>query len=250
MTDRPALSTDQSTLQKKYDDLANLYREKSKKCAQSQQLYDALKKKFMLRGVETAASENVTQTIQLMTSEARPETFQGQPSANTHHNASRDQHAAHHDYGQPDVHGKDLRPGNSASQRSSDVAGNVQSMAAPTRPVANRHGMYSCYTESHTLMLEAHLGIVNTPVQRTTLPIQGRATANRSQIPVSVRPEAGYGGQNLGSSLRYSTTSEGYNRVGTATPRSFGILNGMKVGRAGTAGGPGIEPRFSRPGAF
>jgi E3 ubiquitin-protein ligase CCNP1IP1 len=127
-------------LQNKYDDLANLYRDKSKKCAQSQQLYDALKKKFMLRGVETAASENVTQTIQSIASQARPETFQGQPTINSLHVAGQHLRDTNDDHIQPDLLGNDLRPLNYRSQRSSDVARD-HSMAAPPRPVANRNGI-------------------------------------------------------------------------------------------------------------
>ena len=80
--------------------------------------------------------------------------------------------------------------------------------------------------------------------------MQGRATTNRSQIPVSVRHDTGYTAHNTGSPLRYNTASDGYHRAGAATPRSFGMLNGMKVGRAETAAGPSVEPRFTRPGAF
>lgn len=130
-TDITAMSTDQNTLQNKYDDLANLYRDKSKKCAQSQQLYDALKKKFMLRGVETAASENVTQTIQSIANHARPETFQSQPAFEQPQRGPREDHL-------PDLLGTDLRPLDYRRQRSSDV-GREHSMAAPPRPVANRN---------------------------------------------------------------------------------------------------------------
>ncbi|KPI38276.1 uncharacterized protein AB675_11976 [Cyphellophora attinorum] len=71
-------SIDQRTLQDKYDDLANLYREKSKKAAQAQQLYDALKKKVLMRRVETAASADANQTLQSIDARGALPTHQDQ----------------------------------------------------------------------------------------------------------------------------------------------------------------------------
>lgn len=134
-------ASDLTALQTKYDELAGLYREKSKKCAQTQQLYDALKKKFMLRGVETAASENVTQTIQSIANNGRPSTFQHQPAPapDTLYSLGSDHRGSYNELVQPDLLGSDLRP--IRHQRSSEVGRTVQEMAAPLRPVANRNGV-------------------------------------------------------------------------------------------------------------
>lgn len=116
---------------------------------------------------------------------------------------------------------------------------------SPTEPV-----MYEELSICAILTFLANSAIASTPNQRTTLPAQGRATINRSQIPVSVRHETGYASQNIGPSLRYGTTFDGHHRVGATTPRRYGMLGGIKVGRAGTSGTPSTEPRFSRPGGF
>ena len=150
LADITAISTNQNALQNKYDDLANLYRDKSKKCAQSQQLYDALKKKFMLRGVETAASENVTQTIQSIANHARPEAFHSQSALGQLH-ASAQQQRGNHDDRLPDLLGTDLRPINYRGQRSSDM-GRDHGMAAPPRPVANRNGTPITLRRVHKLI--------------------------------------------------------------------------------------------------
>ena len=72
-----------------------MYREKSKKHAQTQHLYDTLKKRILMSQVETAASENVAQTLKSIST--RPGTYNGTGFA--HAGASgttglRDQHAS------------------------------------------------------------------------------------------------------------------------------------------------------------
>ena len=52
-----------------------MYREKSKKHATTQQLYDTLKKKILMSRVETAASDNVAQALKSMSNSASPDTF-------------------------------------------------------------------------------------------------------------------------------------------------------------------------------
>jgi hypothetical protein len=46
--------------------------------------------------------------------------------------------------------------------------------------------------------------------------------------------------------MRHLATAEGPLGAGAAMPRGYGMLGGMKVGRAGVATSDG-EPRFARP---
>jgi hypothetical protein len=52
-----------------------MYRDKSKKQAQTQHLYDTLKKRVMTSQVQTAASDTVAQAIHSISSIPRPQTF-------------------------------------------------------------------------------------------------------------------------------------------------------------------------------
>jgi len=70
-----ALQIDQKTLQQKNTELSDMYRDKSKKQAQTQHLYDTLKKRVMTSQVQTAASDSVAQAINSMSSIPRPQTF-------------------------------------------------------------------------------------------------------------------------------------------------------------------------------
>ena len=74
-----ALSVEQKSLQQRYDELVTVYKDKSKKHAQTQQLYDMLKKKVLMKQVETAASDDVTHTLQSINTQQRPATYQSQP---------------------------------------------------------------------------------------------------------------------------------------------------------------------------
>lgn len=94
----------------------------------------------MLRGVETAASENVTQAIQSINARARPETFQGELDAVALDDTAIAQRGSRQTHTQPDLLGTDLRPVRYGGQRSSDVGRELHDMAAPPRPVANRTG--------------------------------------------------------------------------------------------------------------
>lgn len=58
----------QEQLQKKNQELVDLYREKSKKLTQMTNLYNLLKARAMKSRMETAASENVSQTLNTFSS--------------------------------------------------------------------------------------------------------------------------------------------------------------------------------------
>ena len=59
-------------LQKKNQELVDLYREKTKKLAQMTNLYNLLKARAMKSRMETAASENASQTLHCMTTQSGP----------------------------------------------------------------------------------------------------------------------------------------------------------------------------------
>lgn len=62
----------QEQLQKKNQELVDLYREKSKKLTQMTNLYNLLKARAMKSRMETAASENVSQTLNTLSSRTGP----------------------------------------------------------------------------------------------------------------------------------------------------------------------------------
>jgi E3 ubiquitin-protein ligase CCNP1IP1 len=135
---------DQRSLQDKYDDLANLYREKSKKAAQAQQLYDALKKKVLMRGVETAASADANQTLQSIDARGALPTHQDQqPMMERHqtHFDPPDRHRREHE--QDGHHGVSHQQHGYPSNRSSDSGRFGNAMGPPSRTAARRLGTYS-----------------------------------------------------------------------------------------------------------
>lgn len=132
-------SLEQRTLQDKYDNLANLYREKSKKAAQSQQLYDALKKKVLMRSVETAASASVNQTIQSLGAHNAPDIRQEAGISEQQHpqfvpTEQLPRHPQH------DLHGASRHRVGHTSHRSSDSGRHGNIMGPPTRTAATRLG--------------------------------------------------------------------------------------------------------------
>jgi E3 ubiquitin-protein ligase CCNP1IP1 len=64
-------------MQQKNHELIDMYREKSRKAATTQQLYDTLKKRILMSQVQTAASDNVNQTLKSMSTNPRLEAFSG-----------------------------------------------------------------------------------------------------------------------------------------------------------------------------
>jgi E3 ubiquitin-protein ligase CCNP1IP1 len=66
------LQAAQEQLQKKNQELVDLYREKSKKLTQMTNLYNLLKARAMKSRMETAASENVSQTLNTISSRTGP----------------------------------------------------------------------------------------------------------------------------------------------------------------------------------
>ncbi|KAJ5453579.1 uncharacterized protein N7458_004535 [Penicillium daleae] len=73
------VSAAQEQLQKKNQELVDLYREKSKKLTQMTNLYNLLKARAMKSRMETAASENVSQTLNTLSSRTGPTVPPAQP---------------------------------------------------------------------------------------------------------------------------------------------------------------------------
>lgn len=59
-----SMALDQDNLRRKYDELAQAYKDKNRKLLQAQELYDKLKRKAMLGQIQDAASDAVDTTLQ------------------------------------------------------------------------------------------------------------------------------------------------------------------------------------------
>ncbi|KAJ5159485.1 cyclin [Penicillium canariense] len=73
------MQSEQEQLQKKNQDLVDLYRETSKKLTQMTSLYNLLKARAMKARMQTAASENVSQTLNTLSSRPGPTMPMTQP---------------------------------------------------------------------------------------------------------------------------------------------------------------------------
>ena len=213
-----------------------MYKDKSKKHAQTQQLYDMLKKKVLTRQVETAASDNVTHTLQSMNTQQRPATYQNQ---SFNHGISPQK--AMSDNGQFEELAMPQYQKQGPAR--APLGHSPQDMAPPPRPVRSR-GIGESLILSPKMVL-MRTATAATPQHRTVLPGAARPTANRSQIPMSsarvdTRHSLNIPHASQSSSLRHQLPMDGpINRISTSTPRGYGgISSGMKVGtgRAGTAG--------------
>ena len=254
--DLEALANDYSAVQQKYDELSDMYRDKSSKHAQTQKLYDMLKNKVMMRQAETAASENVTQSLRELATDSRPATYI--------------EHSAHGmgEYFQPNIDQHKKRSKNGPPEEAqigqyhggqSDVSGPraaATNVAEPPGPqVVNRMCEFNCSVDYQPLTCEANDLICRTPLHRTALPSNTRQAANRSHIPMSMSrqefmaPTFQKGGTHS-SSLRHEVSAD-INRgrhVPTSPRNHGGILSGMKVGRARTSGDMSGGPRLGQLG--
>lgn len=112
-----------------------MYREKSKKQAQTQHLYDTLKKRVMTSQVQTAASDSVAQAINSMSGVPRAQTF-GNPSfpqPQPPGYRANDQRAS--DQYQQGGHGRSP----SRSSRNAHVENEASAMPPPQGPLAGHH---------------------------------------------------------------------------------------------------------------
>ena len=203
-----------------------MYREKSKKHAQTQHLYDTLKKRILMSQVETAASDNVAQTLKTMASGTRPGTFNGTgftQATSLGTNAGHERESCEipvNENGVEQLHRRQRQ--GSGSQASGDVAA-----MPPPNHVPSRHRMQNVRSA--------------TPIHRTQLP-GARPAATRSQIPMSTsRPTFLGEYRPLASTLRQSHGSPHVNRSSLGGARSSGFTAGMKVGCARDTNMDGID---------
>jgi E3 ubiquitin-protein ligase CCNP1IP1 len=200
-----------------------MYREKSKKHAQTQYLYDTLKKQILMSQVETAASENVAQTLKTMANGTRPGTFNGigVVQAGGHGTNAARERPSHdvpiNENGVEQLH-RHQRQG-AGSQTSGDMAA-----MPPPDHIPSRHRLQSA-----------------TPVHRTQLP-GARPNATRSHIPLSTtRSTFGSEHHPPGTALRQSPAGSQVNHNSLGSGSGFGLTAGMKVGRSPHAQMDGID---------
>lgn len=131
---------DQKTLQQKNVELVEMYREKSKKQAQTQHLYDTLKKRVMTSQVQTAASDSVAQATGSIPTMSRPQTFGDstfKPPPNTSFYPTHQQDT--HQY--QDIH-HSRSP--SQSSRTAHAENGAAAMPPPPGPSGGHHPRRSC----------------------------------------------------------------------------------------------------------
>ena len=129
------LSVDQTSLQQKYNELSDAYRDKTTKHKQALQLYDALKKKYLVRDAQTAASANVNQTLQSIGSHTRPPTYQESFDPLQAYNDGISQQKARSEHSLVEQMAAEAQRGRpQAPSETSDSRGVPVNMAPPPRP--------------------------------------------------------------------------------------------------------------------
>lgn len=198
-----------------------MYREKSKKQAQTQHLYDTLKKRVMTSQVQTAASDSVAQAINSMSNIPRPQTFRD-PSFQPHQPTGfhPDGHRVSDQYQQ-------IRHSRSPSRSSRNAHGETgaSAMPPPQGPLAGHHPRMSCLCsragQSWLIMPDGFVS--STPQHRMHLPGTVRTAATRSQIPLSTRAP--------GTAPRQPMANITNTRNIQSGSTGYGLSAGMKVGR-------------------
>jgi E3 ubiquitin-protein ligase CCNP1IP1 len=210
----PGLQVDHKTLQQKNAELVEMYREKSKKQAQTQHLYDTLKKRVMTSQVQTAASDTVAQMSKI----PRPQTFadasihQLQPTS-----LQAGDHRGNEQY--PETHSR------TASQASGNahVEAGTTNMPPPMGSAAGHHNRELQPSFSQRILTPSDGFAASTPQHRTHLPGTVRTAATRSQIPLITRAP--------GTAQRQPLANVTNSRNSHSGSSGYGITAGMKVGR-------------------
>jgi E3 ubiquitin-protein ligase CCNP1IP1 len=183
------LQAAQEQLQKKNQELVDLYRDKSKKLTQMTNLYNLLKARAMKSRMETAASENVSQTLNTISSRTGPAMPPAQPGTsmpNIQKARTPKTHSFHFSpEGVEQLH-RYQRSGTGSSKMSRPQMGGKSAMPPP-----GGHAVFNIRTgESHIspLMFDtdsscpAQTNATNQQ-HRTRLPHQNRPPTVTSQLP-------------------------------------------------------------------
>ena len=218
-------------MQQKNQELIELYRDKSRKHAQTQHLYDTLKKRILMSQVETAASDNVNQTLRsLANTISRPETYSGSVNQQTHGMGVERIHSGNADHISIDEHGVEQLHRHQRQGSGSHTSEHIHAMPLP--PQVPRHRIPNIAPA------------VPTPMHRTQLPGAARGVAQRSQIPVPDSRPSTLNHYPPGTALRNSMGSARTKRGSNGSSSGYGITAGMKVGRAPATGVGDLGGRF------
>lgn len=196
-----------------------MYRDKSKKQAQTQHLYDTLKKRVMTSQVQTAASDSVAQAINSMSSIPRPQTFgdasaQQPPPPNYPTNDQRGNMQYEHAH-----HSRSP----SRSSKNAHAEAEASAMPPPSGPPMGQQSRMSCiFTVWSPLTITDGFASA-TPQHRTHLPGTVRNAATRSYIPVSTKAPDTVPRKPLANFTNSRNSQSGSS--------GYGITAGMKVGR-------------------
>ncbi|OAP57206.1 hypothetical protein AYL99_07944 [Fonsecaea erecta] len=222
-----AIEADRQSMDEKYAHLLEQYRKKSQKQAQTQKLYDTLKRKVMPGQVEQLADNDVRQTLHSL-----PQTERMQSIV------------------EPEQTFRPPEPLQRA-QRSIPRYARVQDGLEQLHP-HQRSGSSVCGSEQRGMLPPEGLRISwtpklvatsGTPLQRTAFPAQPRlginqspitGTVSRSQLPDRLHVP--------GSSRRQRNHSS---KVMNSAQSQRAVRSGMKFGRAGTSGSIDFGTRFN-----
>lgn len=199
-----------------------MYREKSKKQAQTQHLYDTLKKRVMTSQVQTAASDSVAQAINSMSNVPRPQTLRDPPFQPYQPTSFHpDGHRVSDQYQQQIHHSRSP----SRSSRNAHVENGASAMPPPQAPLVGHHPRMSCLcgrAGQSWLIMSRWLYVEYTSASNASTrhhsdcdhkisdPLSTRAPGTASRQPMA----------NITNTRNTQSGSSGY-----------GLSTGMKVGR-------------------
>ena len=213
------LQIDHKTLHEKNVELAEMYRGKSKKQAQTQYLYDTLKKRVMTSQVQTIASDSVAQAIGSTSGIPAPQVF-GDPAFELPQ-TSNFYPVAH---GGNDRHQQTYHSRNSSHPgRPVHAEASSSGMLPPQGPMGGHHPRKSFVLAAEFSLIVLDGLVSSTPQHRTHLPGTVRTAATRSQIPLSTRAP--------GVAQRQPLVNITTSRNSQSGSSGYGISAGMKVGR-------------------
>ncbi|KAH8150617.1 uncharacterized protein LAJ45_05313 [Morchella importuna] len=197
-----AMTIAEEELRRKNHELMEGWREKGRKLAQTQELYDKLKRRTLISQVRNAASENVNQAI-LMSAQQSASTHHPphlQDLAAAHHTQQRPQNRRQRHDGQPDFIMTGARIGN--------VSGGMQPRSAESSVCSDQGGGISMapplrQTQRYKASRRNEGGGFNEP-EGTPMRSQEHRQRLMPTLGMSSQVVNGYQGDNLSTALRRS----------------------------------------------